>query len=212
MILSQSSVRELREQSEKQFVRLVLHDVSNTGQYRLRGRKHDYVFIYDQTAGRHILDIPLSLWQKGAESASSNASWRDNTSIAEDVRAHTNARLSFYVLNYDDAVNAEIAEPKQSNLLTRLQSLFEVYGAPQDVIDLCLLEESDATEEEKDTFVYNVLEREANAEPEDDSPEIPEEPALPAEVTPPVPEQETLPKPAAKRRKPNPTANETESP
>lgn len=208
MILSQSSLREFREKSEKQFVRLVLHDVSNTGQYRVRGRKHDYIFVYDQVAGRHILDIPLSLWQKGGESATSSASWRDNTSIAEDVRAHTGVKLSFYVLSYEDAQDVIQDDSPVEKILTRLKCLFEVYGAPQDVIDLCALEDSNATDEEKDTFVFNVLEREANAEPADDAPEFPETPdqAKPSDESPSAPVEAT----PVRRRKPKPPQNETE--
>jgi len=80
--ISRSTLQELAQPGETHAVRIIVHNVNNPTSYRMRRRNREYRFERDGTVGKHILDVPLSVWMHGA----SVAPFRETFTIADDFR------------------------------------------------------------------------------------------------------------------------------
>lgn len=124
--ITKSVLKEITPANETHVVRLILHDVSNESRYLLRCRTRSYSFERNQQIGRHVLDIPVSIWMEGANTAR----WKDNISIAEDIR-NSSRSVTIQVLRIDQA---DIAEESP---LPELKRLLDALDAP-DAVHECL--------------------------------------------------------------------------
>lgn len=68
---------------ETGMVRVLVRRVMNKAPYTLRGKLRSYRAEFNQQAGAHCVDVPLSLWQGGIDSGP----YRDNNSVAHDIMA-----------------------------------------------------------------------------------------------------------------------------
>jgi len=87
---------------ETGMVRVIVRRVANKAPYTLRGRKRSYRAEFNQQAGAHCIDVPLSLWQGGVD----GGPYRDNDSVAHDIMANrgsTMAPLVYLVLPWAGA-------------------------------------------------------------------------------------------------------------
>jgi hypothetical protein len=127
--ISTASLHELASPNETHFVRLILHDVRNGSRYLLRCRSRDYFFLRDQEVGRHVLDIPLSVYMEGT----GGTNWRDNKSISEDIR-NANRSVTIQVLPYNPSTDspALVGEPvaEYESPLPELKRLLTALEAP----------------------------------------------------------------------------------
>ena len=126
--ISTASLHELAAPNETHFVRLILHDVRNGSRYLLRCRSRDYFFLRDQEVGRHVLDIPLSVYMEGT----GGTNWRDNKSISEDIR-NANRSVTVQILPFVSSADSPTLEsepveetesplPELKRLLTALEA------------------------------------------------------------------------------------------
>ena len=212
--------------NETHVVRLIVHDVSNESRYLLRCRSREYSFERSPQVGRHILDIPLSVYMEGANTKY----WRDNTSIAEDIRL-ANRSVTIQVLPISQAEIEVSNDTTPESPLPELRRLLEILEAPEPVQQcLSMIENGDDVEVVR-AFVDEIgSSLESDQTDESDSPPAAALPAVqtaPGETPAEAPEQTTAetpapaPKPAAKKpakkstkkaakktAKPKPAANE----
>ena len=128
--------------NETHVVRLIVHDVSNESRYLLRCRSREYSFERSPQVGRHILDIPLSVYMEGANTKY----WRDNTSIAEDIRM-ANRSVTIQVLPISQAEIEVSNDTTPESPLPELRRLLEILEAPEPVQQcLSMIENGDAAE------------------------------------------------------------------
>ena len=138
--ISTASLHELASPNETHFVRLILHDVRNGSRYLLRCRSRDYFFLRDQEVGRHVLDIPLSVYMEGT----GGTNWRDNKSISEDIR-NANRSVTVQILPFvpsadSPALESEPVEETESPLpeLKRLLTALEAPDQAHECLDAIL--------------------------------------------------------------------------
>jgi len=98
-VISKSVIDEIKLPGDAYAVRVVLHEVNNSVPFRLASNHRQYVFDKCGIVGRHILDIPISLWMLGAETAP----YRDNTSISEDFRTAKHCPHSIQIIPLENA-------------------------------------------------------------------------------------------------------------
>jgi hypothetical protein len=118
-VLSKTVIDEIKSPADTHAVRVILHDVHSSVPYRLACNLRQYVFDKCGIAGRHILDIPVSLWMAGAETAP----FRDNTSISEDFRTAKHCRHSIQIVQIG-------ASAPSADFLSPLRELLGTLGAP----------------------------------------------------------------------------------
>lgn len=128
--ITKSVLKEITPANETHVVRLILHDVSNESRYLLRCRTRSYSFERNQQIGRHVLDIPVSIWMEGANTAR----WKDNISIAEDIR-NSSRSVTIQVLPIDqaDIAPVETGAPSEESPLPELKRLLDALEAPEPV-------------------------------------------------------------------------------
>lgn len=167
--ISKTSLREIADPSETHIVRVILHDVSNESRYVLRCRSRQYVFERHHTVGRHVLDVPLSLWMEGVNTGTK---WKDNTSIPEDIR-NSPRSVSIHILPLSaqestESGTGEVASDIESPF-PQLKRLLAEFRAPDPVRECVQMVEDGAPIEDVRTFVDRAvadLENEESAEPE----------------------------------------------
>ena len=123
-IITAEALKELAPPHETHAVRVLLHKVSNSGPYRFRCGKRQYVFTRDGFLGIHTLVVPLSLWMDGVPSGM----YRDNPSISHDFKSG-NLPWTFQVIPLGSAAAAAAGE----DYLTPLRDLLSKLGAPDEV-------------------------------------------------------------------------------
>ena len=196
--ITKISLREVTPPGETHIVRVILHDVSNESRYTLRCRSRTYVFERHHSLGRHVLDIPLSLWMEGV---ATGTRWKDNTSICEDIR-NSPRSVSIHILPID-AQNSETSESGEDGELesafSELHRLLGEFGAPDAVRECVKLVEGGAPFEEVRSFVDSAIaaledeEPESTPLPSDESP-APETPSAPVAPAPALTPAERLAK------------------
>lgn len=180
-IISKISLREITPPNETHIVRVVLHDVSNESRYTLRCRARSYIFERHSAIGRHVIDIPLSIWMEGV---ATGARWKDNVSIPEDIR-NSPRSVSIHILPID-AQNSETSESGEDGELesafTELHRLLGEFYAPAPVRECVKLVEDGAPVEEVRSFVDRAVADLDNDSPESETPPAdtapPQAPAL----------------------------------
>lgn len=185
--ISKISLREITPPNETHIVRVVLHDVSNESRYTLRCRARSYIFERHPAIGRHVIDIPLSIWMEGV---TTGTRWKDNVSIPEDIR-NSPRSVSIHILPID-AQNSETSESGEDGELEsafpELHRLLGEFGAPDAVRECVKLIEDGAPVEEVRSFVDRSVADLDDETPESESGTLPENPAPespPADTAPP---------------------------
>jgi hypothetical protein len=148
-IISKATLKGLAKPDETHIVRVIAHEANNGTAYRLRCRSREYRFERDGIVGKHILDIPVSLWMAGAPTG---GRFRDNQSIAEDFRTAERCPYSVHVIPIGStaAVQAESPVPALRKLLSGL-------GAPASVRDAFAIIEAGGSVSELHGYVDSVL-------------------------------------------------------
>ena len=191
--ISTAALHDLSAPNETHFVRLILHDVRNGSRYLLRCRSRDYFFLRDQEVGRHVLDIPLSVYMAGT----GDTNWRDTKSISEDIR-NANRSVTVQVLPYNPsadspALASEALAETESPLpiLKRLLTALEAPDQAHECLDAIM---SGMSASEVRLIVDHLVDEiETPAGPADD--EVPSE--TPAEET---PAEEVAPKKRGRKK------------
>jgi len=127
--INKATLRGLASPEETHAMRIVLHDVSNSSPYRLRCNRRQYLFEKDGILGKHVLDIPASVWMAGVQPGR----WRPNFSISEDLRTANNCPFSIQIIPWKGA-QAVPAPAAQADYLKPLRTLLSNLGAPEVVV------------------------------------------------------------------------------
>lgn len=122
-IVSKATAAALASPTETHAVRVLLHSVANGGQFRLRCRSRQYLFDKCGLVGRHLLEIPLSVWMEG----SPTKSFRENKSISEDFRTANNCPFSIQVVPWK---GTPAVQNEQSHFLPILREILRSIDAP----------------------------------------------------------------------------------
>lgn len=140
--ITRATLSGLAAPNETHIVRIIIHDVSNESRYLLRCRSREYSFERCPRIGRHILDIPLSVYMEGANTKN----WRDNTSIAEDIRmANRSVTIQILPIAQAEVEVSNSAAPESP--LPELRRLLEILEAPEPVQQcLSMIENGDSAE------------------------------------------------------------------
>ncbi|MCE5310444.1 MAG: hypothetical protein LLG20_22635 [Acidobacteriales bacterium] len=146
----------LAKPDETHVVRVIAHEANNSTVYRLRCRTREYRFERDGTVGRHILDIPVSVWMAGAPGGAGGGKFRDNQSIAEDFRTAERCPYSIHVLPIASSTAAD-APKSSSGHLPALRRLLSNLGAPDEVRQAFALIDAGGTPEELEKFTDSVI-------------------------------------------------------
>lgn len=82
-IITNKFLASVASPTEQMMVRLIIRHVANNSVYNLHGRKNrHYHFEFNRQFNAHILDVPLSVWMDGVNTA---VPAQDNASIAWDL-------------------------------------------------------------------------------------------------------------------------------
>ncbi|MEY4952588.1 MAG: hypothetical protein RL299_1012 [Pseudomonadota bacterium] len=132
-IISKATLKGLASPDETHLVRVIAHEPNNPTVYRMRCRCREYRFERDGTVGKHILDIPVTLWMADTPSGSS-ARFRDNSSIAEDFRTGDRSPYSIHVIpiSKESPVAIDHHKPDTYQLL---RELLVKTGAPEYIME-----------------------------------------------------------------------------
>lgn len=128
-IISKTTLQPLFTEKETHAVRVVLHEVNNGGIYRLRCRLRTYLFERDGKVGKHILDIPVSVWMHGTGGSRHEA----NRSVSEDFRTGKHIPYSIQVISIRESSIA-VPESVADQALPLLRKLLSRLGAPDEVV------------------------------------------------------------------------------
>lgn len=128
-VVSRSTLQGLASPDETHAVRVILHEVNNPGQFRLRTTRRQYLFDKDGTIGVHALTIPVSCWMAGT----TPGRFRDNNSISQDFRTSGvgNVKWSIQIVPWGTATPTTPDTAKEC--LTLLRKLLSNLGAPDEV-------------------------------------------------------------------------------
>jgi hypothetical protein len=85
-VISASVLRELADPAETQAVRVILLTSLSSTQATVRGSRRKYIMSFCGETGRHILDVPASLWERGIPLSR----YSQNDSIAHDIQSKPN--------------------------------------------------------------------------------------------------------------------------
>ncbi len=122
-VISKAVLAGLAAPNETHAVRVLLHSVNNQSQFRLRCRSRQYLFDKCGIVGRHMLEIPVSVWM--ADSPTKN--FRENKSISEDFRAADNCPYSIQIVPWKGAT---AVQNDQANFLPILREILAAIDAP----------------------------------------------------------------------------------
>jgi len=122
-VISKAVLAGLASPTETHAVRVLLHSVNNQSQYRLRCRSRQYLFDKCGIVGRHLLEIPVSLWMAD----SPTKTFRENKSISEDFRTADNCPFSIQIVPWKGAAAPAAAE---SLFLPILREILSAIDAP----------------------------------------------------------------------------------
>lgn len=130
-VLSKSTLRPITSPEETHAVRVVLHDVHNGGPYRLACHARTYIFEKNALLGKHVLDIPVSLWMHGV----GQTRFAANTSISDDFRTAKGTPYTFQVIPLAESTAAPETKPSIADAaLPLLRELLSNMGAPDEVV------------------------------------------------------------------------------
>jgi hypothetical protein len=118
-VISKAVLAGLAAPNETHAVRVLLHAVNNQSQFRLRSRSRSYLFDKCGIVGRHMLEIPVSVWM--ADSPTKN--FRENKSISEDFRTANNCPYSIQIVPWKGAA-------AESHFLPILREILAAIDAP----------------------------------------------------------------------------------
>ncbi|MEY3895826.1 MAG: hypothetical protein RLZZ214_1346 [Verrucomicrobiota bacterium] len=125
-IISKSVLFSLAAPDETHAVRILLHDVNNQSQYRLSCRSRTYLFEKCGIVGRHLLEIPVSLWMQD----SPTKSFRENQSISEDFRSADNCPYSIQIVPWKGAAPQTFGQAMEAHFLPLLREILRTIEAP----------------------------------------------------------------------------------
>jgi len=126
-VISRSVLQTLAAPGETHAVRVILHEVNNPGQFRLRTTRRQYIFERDGNLGVHALTIPASCWMEGTLPGR----FRDNPSISQDFRTAGDVKWSIQIVPWGTATAA--APDNSKECLALLRKLLSNIGAPEEV-------------------------------------------------------------------------------
>lgn len=106
-IISRTTLSELSFPNDTHAVRIIAHGSSNPTMYRMRRQRREYRFERDGLVGKHILDIPLSLWMHGA----SESPFRETHSIADDFRNAESGNFTIHIIPLVQPAKPEAITP-----------------------------------------------------------------------------------------------------
>jgi hypothetical protein len=124
-LVSKSSLQAIDTSKDTHAVRVVLHDANNPGAFRLACHSRTYLFERNGEIGKHILDIPVSVWMHGT----TGGRFETAASISDDFRTATGASLSIQVIPLRAATEGS------GEVVSLLRQLLSNLVAPQPVIE-----------------------------------------------------------------------------
>lgn len=131
-VLSKTTLRPITSPDETHAVRVVLHEAHNSGPFRLQCQQRTYVFEKNGTVGKHVLDIPVSIWMDGV----GQTRFAANKSVCDDFRTAKNAPYTFQVIPLKESQAVIERKPSEADAaLPLLREILSNLGAPQIVID-----------------------------------------------------------------------------
>lgn len=121
-IISASALRAIPTE-DTHAVRIILLNSTGSTQYTLRGvgrRKGKYILEKDGTSGRHVLDIPVSIWNQDIP----QGRYQDNTSIAHDLLAKPQPLIPFVTMIVPwNGARSKAADASAPDFFTPLRDL-----------------------------------------------------------------------------------------
>lgn len=188
-VLSTSILSKLAAPEETHFVRVLLLRVNNTGVFRHRCKRRQYLFEKVGSAGGHVIDIPLSLWMDGMPRS---GAYRDNPSICHDLQPTVAAPLVIQIHAYGTAESTEIETEQEgeptADLTPILSDLLTKLGAPDvmhEAVELLRTGDADAFRAFVDSVEVKQPEGE-DKEQEEAEPQPEQSEHAPASDTPPA--------------------------
>lgn len=130
-IISAAWIRSLPPTGDTHAVRMIMLTTSGPTTYTLRGIKRKYLLDRDGVTGRHILDIPVSIWSQGLPSER----YHDNTSIAHDLQSKPHPLCPFVTVVVPWNGGGEALETQKPDFFTPLRDLLIHTDAPPYVIE-----------------------------------------------------------------------------
>lgn len=134
-LLSKAVLRGLASPDDKLAIRVIHHEVNNSGVFRLRCRGRQYLFERDHQAGRHVLDIPFSVYNHGVR----QGRYREGDSIPADLRTAERTPFEFQIVPWQHAETtfgqeAPEADAPAVDFIAPLRSILSKLGAPEIVV------------------------------------------------------------------------------
>lgn len=126
-VLSKTTLRAITSPKETHAVRVVLHEVHNQGPFRLQCQQRTYFFEKNGTVGKHVLDIPVSIWMHGV----GETRFAANKSVCDDFLSIKNAPCTFQVIAL---AKTELKPSIADEALPLLRQLLSNMGAPDEVV------------------------------------------------------------------------------
>lgn len=130
-VLSKTTLRQITSPEETHAVRVVLHEAHNSGPYRLQCQQRTYIFEKNGTVGKHIIDIPVSIWMQGV----GETRFAANRSVCDDFRTAKTVPYTFQVIPLKESQPAIEGKPSMADVaLPLLRQLLSNMGAPDEVV------------------------------------------------------------------------------
>ena len=105
-IVSKSTLAQMNLPPQTHAVRIIAHANNNPTTYRLRCRTREYRFERCGVVGKHILDIPLSVWMHGTIVSP----FRETNSIADDFRKADNGNFTIHLIPLEQPAKPETTD------------------------------------------------------------------------------------------------------
>jgi hypothetical protein len=147
-LVSKSSLQAIDTSKDTHAVRVVLHDANNPGAFRLECHGRTYLFERNGEIGKHVLDIPVSVWMHGT----TGGRFETAASISDDFRTASGASLSIQV------IPLRAATGDSGEVVALLRQLLSGIGAPDPVRHTFAMLEAGVSFQQIRKFVEDVLE------------------------------------------------------
>ena len=124
-VISKTTLEGIDTSADTHAVRVVAHEVNNPSPYRLRCRNRTYLFEKDGTVGKHVIDIPVSVWMHGQGR-------RDMVAICDDFRTANGSAFTIQVVRIKPEAQAD---DFAQAALEQVRRLLSNLGAPESVVE-----------------------------------------------------------------------------
>ena len=128
--VSKTTLQSLFSDKDTHAVRVILHDVNNSGVARFRCRLRTYLFERNGQVGKHALDIPISVWMFGA----TGSRHEQERSVCNDFRTSKTIPYSIQVVPIRDS-ELRIPPTLEEQAVPLLRKLLSTLGAPDPVVE-----------------------------------------------------------------------------